>query len=67
MAWAVKTADLMETMRKPWVYKRKNIKGGWVGWYESGNRKAKVFPNRNLAELFRHINPHISSYLGVSW
>jgi integrase len=42
-------------MRKPWVYKRKNIKGFWVGWYESGKRKAKAFPNKNLAEHFRHI------------
>lgn len=45
----------METMKKPWVYKRKNIKGYWVGWYESGRRKAKAFPNRSLAEHFRHI------------
>jgi integrase len=42
-------------MRKPWVYKRKNIKGWWIGWYESGKRKAKAFPNKNLAEHFRHI------------
>jgi integrase len=45
----------MEAMRKPWVYKRKNIKGWWTGWYESGKRKAKAFPNKNLAEHFRHI------------
>lgn len=42
-------------MRKPWVYKRKNIKGWWVGWYENGKRKAKAFPNKNLAEHFRYI------------
>ena len=45
----------METMRKPWVYKRKNIKGWWIGWYESGKRKAKAFPTKALAEHFRYI------------
>ena len=45
----------MEIMKKPWVYKRKNIKGWWVGWYESGRRKAKAFPTKRLAEHFRHI------------
>ena len=52
---AAKTADMMEDMRKPWVYKRKNIKGWWVGWYESGKRKAKAFPTKALAEHFRYI------------
>lgn len=42
-------------MRKPWVYKRKKIKGWWVGWYESGKRKAKAFPNKDLAEHFRQM------------
>ena len=42
-------------MKKPWVYKRKNIKGWWVGWYESGRRKSKAFPTKSLAEHFRHI------------
>jgi len=42
-------------MRKPWVYKRKNIKGWWIGWYESGKRKAKAFPTKALAEHFRYI------------
>ncbi|MCK4293845.1 MAG: site-specific integrase [Planctomycetes bacterium] len=42
-------------MRKPWVYKRKNIKGWWVGWYEGGKRKAKALPSKALAEHFRHI------------
>jgi integrase len=42
-------------MKKPWVYKRTNIKGWWVGWYESGTRKAKAFPTKVLAEHFRHI------------
>ena len=39
-------------MRKTWVYKRKGIKGWWVGWYESGNRKAKALPGKKLAEHF---------------
>jgi len=55
MTFAGGTADTMETMRKPWVYKRKNIKGWWTGWYEGGKRKAKAFPNKSLAEHFRHI------------
>lgn len=42
-------------MRKPWVYKRKHIKGYWVGWYEGGRGKAKAFPTRSLAKHFRHI------------
>ncbi len=45
----------METMRKPWVYRRKNIKGWWTGWYEGGRRKAKAFPTKVLAEHFRYI------------
>ena len=45
----------METMKKPWVYKRKNIMGWWTGWYEGGKRKAKAFPTKSLAEHFRHI------------
>jgi len=44
-----------ETMKKPWVYKRKNIKGWWCGWYEGGKRKAKALPSKALAEHFRHI------------
>jgi len=42
-------------MKKPWVYRRKSIKGWWIGWYESGKRKAKAFPTKSLAEHFRHI------------
>ena len=42
-------------MRKPWVYKRKNIRGWWCGWYEGGKRKAKALPTKSLAEHFRHI------------
>ena len=50
-----RSADRMEVMRKPWVYKRKNIKGWWCGWYEGGKRKAKAFPTKALAEHFRYI------------
>ena len=39
-------------MRKTWIYKRKDVKGWWVGWYESGSRKAKALPSKNLAEHF---------------
>jgi len=46
---------MMEAMRKPWVYKRRNIRGWWVGWYESGKRKAKALPGKSLAEHFRHM------------
>jgi hypothetical protein len=46
---------MMEAMRKPWVYKRKNIKGWWTGWYEGGKRKAKALPNKSLAEHYRHM------------
>jgi len=42
-------------MKKVWVYKRKDIKGWWVGWYESGNRKAKALPSKELAEHFKQI------------
>ena len=39
-------------MRKTWIYKRKGIKGWWVGWYESGSRKSKALPSKKLAEHF---------------
>jgi hypothetical protein len=55
MTLEARTADTMKTMRKPWVYKRKNVKGWWTGWYEGGKRKAKAFPSKTLAEHFRHI------------
>ena len=55
MSLAVGSADRMETMRKPWVYKRKNIRGWWCGWYEGRRRKAKAFPTKALAEHFRYI------------
>lgn len=45
----------MEIMKKPWIYKRKNIKGWWCGWYENAKRKAKALPTKALAEHFRHI------------
>ena len=44
-----------EAMKKAWIYKRKNVKGWWVGWYEGGKRKAKALPAKSLAEHFRHI------------
>ena len=37
-------------MKKVWIYKREKVKGWWVGWYESGKRKAKALPNKALAE-----------------
>jgi integrase len=42
-------------MRKVWIYKRNNVKGYWVGWYESGKRKSKALPGKELAEHYRHI------------
>jgi len=42
-------------MKKPWIYKRNNIKGWWVGWYEGSHRKAKAIPTKALAEHFCHI------------
>jgi integrase len=42
-------------MKKVWVYKRKNVKGWWCGWYESGKRKAKALPTKELAEHFKQI------------
>jgi integrase len=42
-------------MKKVWIYKRKNVMGWWVGWYESGNRKAKALPSKELAEHYKQI------------
>ncbi len=42
----------MGIMKKIWIYKRAGIKGWWVGWYESGKRKAKALPTRKLAEHY---------------
>ena len=47
--------DIIYGMRKVWIYKRKKIKGFWVGWYEGGIRKAKALPTKELAEHFKHI------------
>lgn len=55
MTLIARTADTIDIMRKPWIYKRKNIKGWWVGWYQGGKRKAKALPNKSLAEHFWHI------------
>ncbi len=44
--------DRINIMKKVWVYKRKNVKGWWVGWYESGKRKAKALPSKKLAEHY---------------
>jgi integrase len=42
-------------MKKVWVYKRKNIKGWWVGWYGGGKKKAKALPSKALAKHFCQI------------
>ena len=42
-------------MKKTWIYKRKNVKGWWIGWYECGKRRAKALPTKALAEHFRHV------------
>jgi hypothetical protein len=42
-------------MKKVWIYKRKNLKGWWVGWYESDRRKAKALPTKDLAEHFKQV------------
>jgi integrase len=39
-------------MKKVWVYKRRSVQGWWVGWYESGKRKAKALPTKKLAEHY---------------
>ena len=47
--------DRLNVMKKVWVYKRKNTKGWYVGWYESGKRKAKALPTKALAEHYCRI------------
>ena len=42
-------------MKKVWLYKRKNVNGWWVGWYESDKRKAKALPSKELAEHYKQI------------
>jgi integrase len=47
--------DRMDIMKKVWIYNRKDVNGWWVGWYESGNRKAKALPSKELAEHYKQI------------
>ena len=47
--------DTMGIMKKVWLYKRTGVKGWWVGWYESGKRKAKALPSKELAKHFKHL------------
>ena len=47
--------DRLNVMRKVWTYKRKSVKGWWVGWYESGKRTAKALPSKALAEHYRQM------------
>jgi len=42
-------------MKKVWIYKRENVNSWWVGWYESGKRKAKALPSKELAEHYKQI------------
>ncbi len=42
-------------MKKSWVYKRKNINGWWVGWYEGGRKRAKALPSKALAKHYCQI------------
>ncbi len=54
--------DTIDIMKKVWVYKRTSINGWWVGWYESGKRKAKALPSKELAEHYKHIKyTHLNS------
>ena len=55
MALHRKSVDTMGIMKKPWIYKRKNVKGWWCGWYENGKRKAKALPSKALAKHFWYI------------
>jgi integrase len=47
--------DRMDIMKKVWIYNRKDVNGWWVGWYESGNRKAKALHSKGLAEHYKQI------------
>jgi len=47
--------DTIDIMKKVWIYKRENVNGWWVGWYESGKRKAKALPSKELAEHYKQI------------
>ena len=62
--------DRLDVMRKVWTYKRRGIKGWWIGWYESGKRKAKALPTKALAEHYRQIKyTQLNSdvFLIISW
>lgn len=60
-------------MRKTWTYRRKNLPGWWVGWYEGGRRRSKAFPNKALAQHFaqikyQQINSDVfTGVVSVSW
>ena len=47
--------DRIYIMKKVWIYKRKNVNGWWVGWYESSTRKAKALPTKELAEHYKYL------------
>jgi integrase/recombinase XerD len=47
--------DRINIMKKVWIYKRKNVNGWWVGWYESGQRRAKALPKKELAEHYKNL------------
>jgi len=47
--------DRIHIMKKVWIYKWKNINSWWVGWYESGNRRAKALLTKELAEHYKQI------------
>jgi integrase len=49
------TTDTMGIMKKAWVYKRKDAKGWWVGWYQGGKKRAKALPTKALANHFCQI------------
>ena len=42
MALAARSADTIDTRRKPWVYKRKHIKEWWTGGCEIGSINASA-------------------------
>jgi integrase len=50
-----KSTDTMGIMKKAWVYKRKDAKGWWVGWYQGGKKRAKALPSKALAKHFCQI------------
>jgi len=60
-------------MKKVWIYKRKGINGWWCGWYESGIRKAKALPSKELAKHFKQIkysqlnSDVFTSIVSVDW